>query len=35
MDGDRIEVTAGLNVGERVVVSPAPELVAGMHVVTR
>jgi RND family efflux transporter MFP subunit len=34
-DGDRIEVIAGLNAGERVVVSPPPELVAGAHVVTR
>jgi RND family efflux transporter MFP subunit len=34
-DGDRIEVMAGLNAGERVVVSPPPELVAGAHVLTR
>ncbi len=34
-DGDRVEVTAGLNAGERVVVSPPPELSAGALVVTR
>jgi RND family efflux transporter MFP subunit len=34
-DGDRIEVVAGLNAGERVVVSPPPELAAGTRVVTR
>jgi hypothetical protein len=34
-DGDRVEVVAGLNAGERVVVSPAPELSAGALVVTR
>jgi RND family efflux transporter MFP subunit len=34
-DGDRVEVLAGLTVGERVVVSPPPELVAGAHVVMR
>ena len=34
-DGDRVEVTAGLNAGERVVVSPPPELSAGVLVETR
>ena len=34
-DGDRVEVTAGLNAGERVVVSPPAELSAGALVVTR
>jgi HlyD family secretion protein len=34
-DGDRVEVTAGLNAGERVVVSPPPELSAGGLVVSR
>jgi RND family efflux transporter MFP subunit len=34
-DGDRVEVIAGLNAGERVVVSPPPELSAGALVVTR
>jgi RND family efflux transporter MFP subunit len=34
-DGDRVEVVAGLNAGERVVVSPPPELAAGVRVVTR
>ncbi len=34
-DGDRVEVVAGLNRGERVVVSPPPELTAGARVVTR
>ena len=34
-DGDRIEVAAGLNAGERVVVSPPPELSAGALVETR
>ena len=34
-DGDRIEVVAGLNAGERVVVSPPPELAAGTRVNTR
>ena len=34
-DGDRVEVTAGLNAGERVVVSPPPELSAGALVVAR
>ena len=28
-DGDRIEVIAGLNAGERVVVSPPAELIPG------
>jgi hypothetical protein len=34
-DGDRVEVVAGLNAGERVVVSPPSELSAGSLVVTR
>jgi RND family efflux transporter MFP subunit len=34
-DGDRVEVVAGLNAGERVVVSPPPELAAGTRVVAR
>jgi RND family efflux transporter MFP subunit len=34
-DGDRVEVIAGLNAGERVVVSPPAELSAGMLVVAR
>ena len=34
-DGDRVEVIAGLNAGERVVVSPPSELSAGTLVVTR
>jgi RND family efflux transporter MFP subunit len=33
-DGDRVEVVAGLNAGERVVVSPPAELSAGNRVVT-
>ena len=31
-DGDRVEVIAGLNAGERVVVSPPPELASGARV---
>ena len=34
-DGDRVEVTAGLNAGDRVVVSPPAELSAGALVVPR
>ena len=34
-DGDRVEVIAGLNTGERVVISPPAELSAGALVVTR
>jgi RND family efflux transporter MFP subunit len=34
-DGDRVEVTAGLNAGERVVVSPPAELSAGALVIGR
>ena len=33
IDGDRLEVLAGLNAGDRVVVSPPPELASGAHVV--
>jgi HlyD family secretion protein len=33
-DGDRVEVIAGLNAGERVVLSPPAELKAGALVVT-
>jgi HlyD family secretion protein len=35
VDGDRIEVVAGLNAGERVVVSSPPELAAGARVVAQ
>jgi hypothetical protein len=34
-DGDRVEVLAGLNAGEHVIVSPPAELTAGALVVTR
>jgi len=34
-DGDRVEVTAGLKAGERVVVSPPAELSAGALIVPR
>ena len=34
-DGDRIEVTAGLKGGDRVVISPPPELTEGMLVVVK
>jgi RND family efflux transporter MFP subunit len=34
-DGDRMEVIAGLNAGERVIVSPPPELAAGALVMGR
>ena len=34
-DGDRVEVLAGLTAGERVIVSPPPELVSGAHVTER
>jgi HlyD family secretion protein len=34
-DGDRVEVLAGVNAGDRVVVSPPAELSAGALVVTR
>ena len=34
-DGDRVEVLAGLNSGERVVVSPGPTLAAGAQVVAK
>jgi RND family efflux transporter MFP subunit len=34
-DGDRVEVIAGLNAGERVIVSPPPELAAGALVIGR
>lgn len=33
IDGDRLEVLAGLNAGERVVVSPPPELASGAQVI--
>lgn len=35
IDGDRLEITAGLKGGERVVVSPSPELAAGMPIVIK
>jgi RND family efflux transporter MFP subunit len=35
VDGDRVEVLAGLRSGERVVVSPPPDLAAGAAVVER
>jgi len=35
LDGDRIEVIAGLNAGERVVISPPPDLISGAKVLTR
>ena len=34
-DGDRIEVLAGLNPGERVVVSPPPGLTSGTRVTVK
>jgi RND family efflux transporter MFP subunit len=34
-DGDRLEVTGGLSSGERIVVSPPPELAAGTPIVIR
>jgi RND family efflux transporter MFP subunit len=34
-DGDRLEVTAGLSAGERVVVSPPPGLAEGVPIVTK
>ncbi|MBP7778000.1 MAG: efflux RND transporter periplasmic adaptor subunit [Acidobacteria bacterium] len=34
-DGDRLEVTAGLSSGERVVVSPPAELAEGAHIVIK
>ena len=34
-DGDRLEVTAGLRAGERIVVSPPPALVAGSPIVVK
>jgi hypothetical protein len=34
-DGDRLEVLAGLSAGERVIVSPPPELATGARVVER
>ena len=33
-DGDRIEVIAGLNAGERVIVSPPPDVTSGAKVIT-
>jgi RND family efflux transporter MFP subunit len=35
VDGDRVEVLAGLNAGERVVLSPPPDLVSGARVVSQ
>lgn len=35
IDGDRTEVLAGLNSGERVVVAPGPEITPGVQVATR
>jgi hypothetical protein len=34
-DGDRLEVTGGLSAGDRVVVSPPAELVAGTPIVIK
>ena len=34
-DGDRVEVLAGLKGGDRVVISPPPELAAGTQVVVK
>jgi len=34
-DGDRLEVTAGLKGGDRVVVSPPPELAAGVKIIVK
>jgi HlyD family secretion protein len=34
-DGDRLEITAGLKGGDRVVVSPPPELAEGMEIVIK
>ena len=34
-DGDRLEVTAGLKGGDRVVVSPSPALAAGVPIVIK
>ena len=34
-DGDRVEVLAGLNSGERVVLSPAGTLTAGAQVIAK
>jgi multidrug efflux pump subunit AcrA (membrane-fusion protein) len=33
MDGDRIEILAGLNPGDRVVVAPPPDLADGARVI--
>ena len=35
VDGDRLEVVAGLSGGERVILSPGPTLVSGAVVVTK
>ena len=35
VDGDRVEVLAGLNSDERVILSPGPTLASGMTVVAR
>jgi multidrug efflux pump subunit AcrA (membrane-fusion protein) len=34
-DGDRLEVLAGLQTGERVVVSPPPAMSSGAHVTVK
>ena len=35
VDGDRVEVLAGLNSDERVILSPGPTLASGMTVVAK
>ena len=34
-DGDRVEVLAGLKGGDRVVISPPPELAAGKQIIVK
>ena len=34
-DGDRLEVTAGLKGGDRVVISPPPELAEGVQIIIK
>ncbi len=34
-DGDRLEVLAGLKGGDRVVISPPPDLAAGKQIVVK